>query len=99
MPDGNGRPRTTLSYATGPGGPKDGTTSATLTEDQVVSPDYHQSALVYMDSAQHAGEDVPVYARGPRAWLLSSTFESSYIYQAMVHALDLDRAPAKKARP
>lgn len=90
MPDGNGRPRTTLSYASGPGGPKDGApASATLTEDQVLGPDYHQGALVYMNSAQHAGEDVPVYARGPRAWLLSSTFESSYIYQVMVYALGL----------
>ncbi len=98
MPDGNGRPRTTLSYATGPGGQKDGTASAPLTEDQVLSPDYRQPALAYMDSAQHAGEDVPVYATGPRAWLLSGTFESSYIYQVMAHALDLDHASTQETQ-
>lgn len=88
--DGNGRPRTTLSYATGPSGPKDGVATTIPDQTDVLSPDYRQPALTYMTSAQHAGEDVPVYARGPDADLLTGTFESNYIYQVMAHALDLD---------
>lgn len=90
MPDGNGRPRTTLSYATGPSGPKDGAPQAIPDEATVLMPDYKQPALTYMTSAQHAGEDVPVYASGPDADLLTGTFESNYIYQVMAHAIDLD---------
>ncbi|ESQ86956.1 alkaline phosphatase [Asticcacaulis sp. AC460] len=88
--DGNGRPRTTLSYATGPSGPKEGTASAIPDQATVLAKDYRQPALTYMTSAQHAGEDVPVYARGPDSDLLTGTFESNYIYQVMAHALDLD---------
>jgi alkaline phosphatase len=85
--DDNGQPYTLLSYATGPGA-KD-TDKAPLTEDQVEAPDYHQRALVYANSAKHAGEDVPVYATGPQAQLLSGTMESSYIYQVMAYAFGL----------
>lgn len=100
MPDLNGHPRTTLSYATGPGGPKDGVVPAIPDEQATLSPDYHQPALTYMDSAQHAGEDVPVYARGPSADLLTGTFESNYIYQVMANALALPASDAAhKAAP
>ncbi|MFT4076171.1 MAG: alkaline phosphatase [Asticcacaulis sp.] len=85
--DGNGQPYTTLSYATGPGGPKGGPGRSAPTEEEATSPGYTQPALVYTDSAQHAGEDVPVYAGGPQAHLLSGTIESSFIYQVMAHAL------------
>lgn len=87
--DGNGHARTTLSYATGPGGPKDGVATPAPTEDEAVSPDYTQPAQTYVDSAQHAGEDVPIYASGPQAHLLTGTVESSYIYQVMAYALGL----------
>ena len=90
MTDGNDQPRTTLSYATGPGGPKGGAVRPIPDEAAATSPDYHQPALVYMASAQHAGEDVPVYSRGPDADLLTGTFESSYIYQVMAHAFALN---------
>lgn len=87
--DGNGQPYTTLSYATGPGGPKGGVAPAIPTEEEAMSPGFKQPALVYTDSAQHAGEDVPVYASGPQAHLLTGTLESSYIYQVMAYALGL----------
>ena len=94
--DDNGQPYTLLSYATGPG-VKAADTSEALTEDQVTAPDYHQRALVYANSAKHAGEDVPVYATGPQAQLLSGTMESSYIYQVMAYAfgLKIERLAAK----
>jgi alkaline phosphatase len=95
--DGNNQPRLTLTYATGPGGPKGGTARPVPDEATATSPDYHQPALAYMESAQHAGEDVPVYSRGPDSDLLTGTFESSYIYQVMAHALSLDGA--KLAEP
>jgi len=87
--DANGQVRTTLSYATGPGGPKGGVARPTPTEEEAMSPDYTQPALTYVDSAQHAGEDVPVYASGPQAHLLSGTIESSFIYQVMAYAMGL----------
>jgi len=86
LTDGNNQPRLTLTYATGPGGPKGGVAAPVPDEAAATSPDFHQPALVYMASAQHAGEDVPVYARGPDSDLLTGTFESSYIYQVMAHA-------------
>lgn len=98
LPDGNGRPRTTLSYATGPSGPKAGDTTPIPDQATALTPDYRQPALVYMTSAQHAGEDVPVYARGPEADLLTGTFESNYIYQVMAHALDLDARLKRRSR-
>ncbi len=82
--DQGGRPYTILSYATGPGAHRDA--SAGLTQAQATSPDFHQPALVYSDSAKHAGEDVPIYAVGPQAHLLTGTHESSYIYQVMAYA-------------
>jgi alkaline phosphatase len=90
LTDGNNQPRLTLSYATGPGGPKGGIAPPVPDEAAATSPDFHQPALVYMASAQHAGEDVPVYSRGPDSDLLTGTFESSYIYQVMAHAFSLD---------
>ncbi|MCA1935690.1 MAG: alkaline phosphatase, partial [Asticcacaulis sp.] len=44
-------------------------------------------ALFGMPSAAHGGEDVPVYARGPQAYLVRSTVDSTYLYQVMARAL------------
>ncbi len=83
-PDRDGRPRLTLSYATGPGARPAG--SPALTQDEALSPDFHQAALTPMSSAQHAGEDVPVYTSGPYAHLLGGTIESALIYEVMRYA-------------
>lgn len=80
-PDKDGRPRLTLSYATGPGFQPAGAPAPT--EDEALSPDFRQPALTPMSSAQHAGEDVAVYASGPYAHLLTGTVESSFIYEVM----------------
>lgn len=83
---GNTRPA--LTYATGPG---EGTDEdhPMLTEEMAVAPDFRQPALVPMNSAQHAGEDVPVYASGPQAYLVSGSVDSTYLYQVMSYALGL----------
>jgi alkaline phosphatase len=90
-------PMTILSYATGPGGVKPGEASRTLTQDEATKPDFLQPALTKLGSAAHGGEDVPVYSRGPQAYLLSSTVESSFIYQVMLRALTMktDAKPAQ----
>lgn len=83
-----GNPRPALTYATGPGEGAD-EDHPMLTEQMAVSPDFHQPALVPMNSAQHAGEDVPVYACGPQAYLVSGSVDSTYLYQVMAYALGL----------
>jgi alkaline phosphatase len=45
-----------------------------------------QDAGVPMYSETHGGEEVAVYARGPMAFLLSGTYEQSYIPHVMKYA-------------
>jgi alkaline phosphatase len=58
-----------------------------LSEVDTQSPDFLQEATVPMGSETHAGEDVPIYAEGPRAALFHGVREQNYIYHAMVEAL------------
>jgi alkaline phosphatase len=77
----DGKPYTTLSYANGPGGvagPR-----GDLTDVDTTAKDFTQQALVPLGSETHAGEDVPVYARGPMANLLTGVFEQNYIFHVM----------------
>ena len=39
----------------------------------------------------HAGEDVPVYAVGPRSHLFTGTFEQSYVAHAISYAACIGR--------
>lgn len=50
-------------------------------------PSFLQEATVPLSTETHAGEDVPVYAGGPRAALFHGVREQSYLYHAMVEAL------------
>jgi alkaline phosphatase len=89
--DGKGKPYTTLSYANGPGyaGARRRPDLASVdTED----PEYLQEATVPMRSETHAGEDVPIFAGGPRAALFHGVREQNYIYHAMVEAFGWTRA-------
>lgn len=81
-------PYTTLGYANGPGaitGPR-----PILTNEEVQSPRYRQQATVPMQGETHAGEDVAIYAKGPRSFVVSGVVEQSYIHDAIRYALDLD---------
>jgi alkaline phosphatase len=40
-----------------------------------------------MDSETHAGEDVAIYARGPKAQLVRGSMEQNWIYHVMMEAL------------
>ena len=89
--DGDGRPYTTLSYANGPshsGARRRPDRSELSSED----PEYRQQAMLPMKSETHAGEDVPIFAGGPRAALFHGVQEQNYIYHAMVEAFGWTRA-------
>jgi alkaline phosphatase len=89
--DGKGKPYTTLSYANGPGYVDEGH-RPDLTHVETEEPDYLQEATVPMRSETHAGEDVPIFAGGPRSALFHGVREQNYIYHAMVEAFGWTRA-------
>ncbi len=84
----DGKPYTTLGYANGPG--TTGRPRADLSRVDTQSPDYRQQGAIPMSSETHAGEDVPIYARGPGAWLVGGTMEQNAIFFVMTRALGWD---------
>lgn len=58
-----------------------------LSEVDTTHPDFHQEALVPLESEGHAGEDVAIFAQGPWAHLFHGVHEQHYIYYVMRHAL------------
>jgi len=52
-------------------------------------PVYLQEATVPMASETHAGEEVAIYAEGPRAYLFRGTLEQNVIYHVMADALGM----------
>jgi alkaline phosphatase len=98
----DGKPYTTLGYANGPGSVfpalPEGATEAEaagprpdLTEIDTASPDFLQQATVPLGSETHAGDDVAVYAWGPKAHLIGGTIEQNVIYHVMSNALGWDK--------
>lgn len=90
-------PYTTLGYRDGPGFAVDagGDVRYTipsaagrhdLSDVDPTHPNFHQEALVPLQSEGHAGEDVGIYAIGPWSHLFHSTHEQHYIYHVMRHA-------------
>jgi alkaline phosphatase len=49
-----------------------------------------------MGSETHAGEDVAIYADGPRAYLFGGTQEQHVIYHVMADALGFAKPPHHK---
>ncbi|MEK8034456.1 alkaline phosphatase [Ideonella sp. DXS29W] len=84
--DSNGLPYTTLAYANGPGYRVGGRPDLTGVDTNAIS--FLQEATVPLASETHAGEDVPIYARGPRAYLVHGSMEQNWIYHVMRHAFD-----------
>ncbi|WP_233353080.1 alkaline phosphatase [Henriciella mobilis] len=88
----DGKPYTTLGYANGSTGCKPGEEDCAredLTSVDTTDKDFHQQALVFQGSETHAGEDVPVYARGPGAELVRGTIEQNEIFHIMGRASGL----------
>jgi alkaline phosphatase len=82
--DKNGLPYTTLAYANGPGARKGGRVD--LTNVDTANLEFLQEALVPLGSETHGGEDVAVYARGPRAHLVHGSMEENWIFHVMREA-------------
>jgi len=82
--DRNGEPYTTLSYYNGPG--YRGGERPDYDEIDPEHPDFRQEATVGLRSASHSGEDVPVYAMGPGAEVLTGSIEQHLIFHAMLQA-------------
>lgn len=85
----DGKPFTTLAYANGPSAPRGARTD--LTGVDTTASSFQQPSTVPLSMETHGGADVPSYARGPMAHLLSGTAEQSYVFHVIRHALgDVD---------
>jgi alkaline phosphatase len=94
----DGKPYTTVSFANGLGyhtnSPGEAVYNeaiaagrvADMTSVDTEDPDFHQEALVPLSSETHAGEEVAIYAIGPKSYLVHGVQEQSYIYQVMKDA-------------
>ena len=81
---GDGLPYTTLGYQNGPGAVSGA--RADLTSVDTTALGYLQQAVVPMGSETHAGEDVAIYAKGPKAHLVHGSMEQNWIYHVMKEA-------------
>ena len=87
----DGKPYTTLSYANGPSGclPNTECVRPDLSDVDTEASDFRQQALLPSPSETHAGEDVPVFARGPGAALINGVMEQNEIFHVMGYATGL----------
>ena len=98
--DVDGHPYATLSYANGPGfgvletGGDAGANRPVrpgrqqdLTFVDTQDEGFHQESLVGLRGETHGGEDVALYARGPRAGLARGSIEQNEIYHILRSAL------------
>lgn len=88
----DGKPYTTLGYANGAGGyasAEGATERPDLSDVDTTDIDYKQQAAVPAEAETHGGGDVPVYATGPMAHLLTGVFEQNYIFHVMEAAANL----------
>jgi len=58
-----------------------------LRKVDTTDPSYMQETTVPARNDTHGGEDVPIYATGPGAWLIHGVQEESYVYHAMAESL------------
>ena len=87
--DKNGKPMTTLGYANGPGAR--GAERPKLTEEQVSSPDYLQESNISLSGETHGGEDVAIFAIGPRAHYFHGSMEQNWIFYVIADGLGFAR--------
>lgn len=90
--DGLGLPYTTLGYANGPGwrdAIATGVKRPDLTAVNTADMNYLQEAAIPMGSETHAGEEVAIYANGPKAYLVRGLMEQNWIYHVMREAFGL----------
>jgi alkaline phosphatase len=95
---GDQKPYTTLGYANGPGAKlslqtEEGRPGGRpfVENEESLEPDYQQQALVPLFSETHGGQDVAVYAVGPKAHYLSGVHEQNFIYYVMEDAMRAEK--------
>nr|XP_039255968.1 alkaline phosphatase-like isoform X1 [Styela clava] len=100
------KPATSILYGDGPGYLGEGTLNVVqinpnekferenITLVDTAGRTYRQQSAVPRTSESHAGDDVPIYARGPMAHLFHGVHEQNYIAHVMRYAscLDADKA-------
>jgi alkaline phosphatase len=91
---GDKKPYTTLGYHNGPGAVP-GERPA-LTNEETQDPKFLQQSLIPKSSETHGGEDVALFAIGPRSHLVRGTMEQNVVFHIMDNALDLRKRAAKK---
>lgn len=89
----DGKPYTVISFANGRSSPfnKDDkpVVRPDLTNVDTQDPKFIQPSLVPTSSETHGGQDVGIYASGPKAYLFDGVVEQNYIFHVIEHALDL----------
>ncbi len=90
---GDGKVYTTLGYANGPGtvfaGQKKAGERHEPTVEEVNDLNYRQQSTVPSPSESHGGQDVTIYAKGPRAYLFGGVVEQSFVFHVIDDALGL----------
>ncbi|MHC5110944.1 MAG: alkaline phosphatase, partial [Planctomycetota bacterium] len=84
----DGRPFTTLAYTNGPGYRAEHP-RPDLCEVDTSDPAFIQEATIPLSRETHGGEDVALYADGPRAHLFRGVMEQHVIFHVMMDALGL----------
>ncbi|HTE42339.1 MAG TPA: alkaline phosphatase, partial [Steroidobacteraceae bacterium] len=59
-----------------------------LTNVDTTRPSYMQEGVVPMESETHGGEDVPIYAGGPHAYLFRGALEQHVVFHVIAEAYD-----------
>ena len=57
-----------------------------LTSVDTADLNFLQEATVPLGSETHAGEDVAIYARGPKGYLVRGTMEQNWVFHVMREA-------------
>lgn len=95
----DGKPYATLGYANGPGsilpGQKKAGDRPAPSQEEAKDINYRQPALVPMAYETHGGQDVTIYAKGPRAYLFGGVVEQSYVFHVIDDALGLRKRASK----
>ncbi|MGF1757740.1 alkaline phosphatase [Photobacterium sagamiensis] len=87
----DGKPFTSLGYLNGPGAIKG--ERKHLTQEEATDINFKQQAAIsgakIFGGETHSGEDVAIFAQGPKSHLFQGTVEQNYIFHVMNEALGL----------
>ena len=78
----DGKPYTTLGYQNGPGARTTGD-RPDLTGVDTTAVGFLQQAAVPISSETHAGEEVAIFARGPKGFMVRGMMEQNWIFHVM----------------